>query len=399
MSPQRPSKPRRRQSRPAPAKRGSSREPRKLALVESGALRLGAVAAALLSILTAVFFATDRLSFLHHRGATELNATLSDITVSPPLSLEQFAMRTQLSPASFTTAPPRVRAAADAPMVVYAAQTTGVTSTASLRVADASPATLLTTVLHVGQTPSNVATSATNTTAPTGTTDTTDTTDTTNTSGTTNTTGTSSQTQTSAGSRSLSIARFLTGAISKSPATPQTKKQLLPFVPAGVLFPSGPREPQHFDLKIGCALGQVTGEFNSGAACPEAPNGRTSGETKHGSISEGEAEALLTIFHHTQTNGTHQPVGVIVNFNVTLSGPVGQRAVVKWTLWSLHGNPPAPWLHLRPVIKLAGQSTSDHGAPQFWIPLPDGRGPFYVELSVWHEHGGRIAYMDSPQFN
>src|SRR5580658_7491329 len=82
----------------AAAKHGSSREPRHLATLESGTLRMGAVAAALLSVLTLVFFATDHLSFLHHQTPAVINATISGITVSSPLTLPQYAIRTRVAP-------------------------------------------------------------------------------------------------------------------------------------------------------------------------------------------------------------------------------------------------------------------------------------------------------------
>jgi hypothetical protein len=120
-------------------------------------------------------------------------------------------------------------------------------------------------------------------------------------------------------------------------------------------------------------------------------------------MSEGAAQALLAVFGRTRTEAG-QPLGVIVNYGITLTGFVGQRVVVRWTLWSLHHGPgtvsalPEQWLQNRPIETLIGEATGDSAFPEFWIPIPVDPGPFEVELGAYDTSGVRLADKVSQAF-
>jgi hypothetical protein len=356
------------------AEHDSSREPRHLATLESGTLRMGAVAAALLSVLTLVFFATDHLSFLHHQTPAMINATIFGITVSRPVTLPQYAIRARVAPISFTMTP---RARGESSVVYVSAPVVASNSPSTLPATQSAGATTLSTPAATTSGASTTTTSSTSTQ-----------------------TGTQSTTQSSTQpviTTPIQIAKFPTGSATTTPVTPPTTKQLRTFLPPGLVGSSGLGGSPSMDLVVSCVFGQLTEASSSGAACVGSgqtgtPNAQTD------SISEGEGQRLLTVFHHTQTNAENQLLGVSVNFSVALYGSVGQHAYVEWTLANANDNAPAPWLYHRVVFKLTAQSSDDHAAPEFWIPLPREAGPFHVELSVWNT-AGRITFKDSHPFD
>ena len=85
-------------------------------------------------------------------------------------------------------------------------------------------------------------------------------------------------------------------------------------------------------------------------------------------MSEGAAEAILAVFHNTR-QVANQPSGVIVNYDITLEGYVGQPVVVRWSLWSLHSGTLTKrreeWLRSRPIQTLIGQAVRDKASPEF----------------------------------
>jgi hypothetical protein len=97
----------------------------------------------------------------------------------------------------------------------------------------------------------------------------------------------------------------------------------------------------------------------------------------------------------------NQPVGVIVNYHITLTGYVDQPVVVRWSLWSLKSGSvtglPEQWLRNRPIQTLIGQAVTDSAGPEFWIPLPTEAGPFEVEIGAYGS-SGRLDYRDSRPF-
>lgn len=142
----------------------------------------------------------------------------------------------------------------------------------------------------------------------------------------------------------------------------------------------------------------------SSAGRGRASGGGASNRTASRPISEGAARAILAVFGRTRT-AAGQPLGVIVNYDITLNGFIGQRVVIRWTLWSVaHGSGntaelPEQWLQDRPVQTLIGQAESDAASPDFWIPLPREPGPFEVEVDAYNARGVRLADKVSQPFS
>jgi hypothetical protein len=91
-----------------------------------------------------------------------------------------------------------------------------------------------------------------------------------------------------------------------------------------------------------------------------------------------------------------------VNYGVTLNGFVGQRVVVRWTLWSVHHGTvselPEQWFKDRPIETLIGEAGGDSAFPEFWIPIPKEPGPFEVELGAYDTSNVRLADKLSQPF-
>jgi hypothetical protein len=92
------------------------------------------------------------------------------------------------------------------------------------------------------------------------------------------------------------------------------------------------------------------------------------------------------------------PVGVTIDYDVTLTGFRGRRATVRW---SLHRSAARPlqldWLRNEPAQWLKGEANKDTASDSFWVPLPNMRGTFFVRVGVYDEHGGRLTYKDSDE--
>ena len=117
-----------------------------------------------------------------------------------------------------------------------------------------------------------------------------------------------------------------------------------------------------------------------------------------------EARALLKVLRETRARpvagGRTEPLGVTVNFDLTLEGFKGRRAVVRWSLYDAGGDARVPhdWLLNRPALIARADAASDRASGEFWVPLPRQRGPFFVRLSVHDDKGTRLARADSKSF-
>jgi hypothetical protein len=115
------------------------------------------------------------------------------------------------------------------------------------------------------------------------------------------------------------------------------------------------------------------------------------------------AEQLTNILTGIRTeslpSGKAQPVGVTVNYKITLTGFRGRIAVVRWALHSRAGKVPLPWLGSQVAARLKGEAETDTATPQVWVPLlPKDEGPFFVRLEVFNELGDRLDFRDTPDF-
>jgi hypothetical protein len=98
--------------------------------------------------------------------------------------------------------------------------------------------------------------------------------------------------------------------------------------------------------------------------------------------------------------GEVEPVGVTVNYNVSLTGFRGHRVSVRWSLYRAAAGVQVPrdWLRDQPVRWLEGEADKDAASDRFWVPLPKIEGPFFVRVGVFDQDDIRLDYADTSPF-
>ena len=93
-------------------------------------------------------------------------------------------------------------------------------------------------------------------------------------------------------------------------------------------------------------------------------------------------------------------IGVTINFNVSLTGFDGESADVRWSLYSKSRQRPVPrdWLRNQRALLLKGEAEKDTGSGEFWVPIPEVKGPFFIRIGVYDADGTRLDYADTPSF-
>ena len=114
---------------------------------------------------------------------------------------------------------------------------------------------------------------------------------------------------------------------------------------------------------------------------------------------ETVARRLEKIFIGTRKRDG-QMVGVTVNFRISMTGFDDGTADIRWSLYSAKSDVPVPrdWLRLRPALSLRGEAPQDSGSDEFWVPIPNVKGPFFVRLGVYDEDNQRLDYADTARF-
>lgn len=115
---------------------------------------------------------------------------------------------------------------------------------------------------------------------------------------------------------------------------------------------------------------------------------------------ETVAEQLGALLIATRTRpvsgNSVQPVGVTVNFNVSLTGFKGRTVAVRWSLHHAGGGRVArEWLRNQPALWLVGEAERDSAGSDFWVPLPKTKGPFFVQVGVYDEDGVRLDFAET----
>lgn len=118
------------------------------------------------------------------------------------------------------------------------------------------------------------------------------------------------------------------------------------------------------------------------------------------------ARRLVKIFRGTRTQrapsgqGKRQPVGVIVNFNASLTGFRGKRADIRWSLYNAKRGirVPQDWLRNQHALSLEGKADKDNRSREFWVPVPKAKGPYYVRFGVYDADDSRLDYANTPPF-
>jgi hypothetical protein len=115
---------------------------------------------------------------------------------------------------------------------------------------------------------------------------------------------------------------------------------------------------------------------------------------------------LARIFRGTRTrralsdSSRRDLVGVTVNFDIALTGFRRGAVDVKWSLYSARDRVRVPpdWLRNQRVLELRGEATRDSASGEFWVPIPQLKGPFFIRVGVFDDDGTRLDYADTARF-
>jgi hypothetical protein len=121
-------------------------------------------------------------------------------------------------------------------------------------------------------------------------------------------------------------------------------------------------------------------------------------------VSQAEAaEQLVSLLTGSRlqllSSGMRQPVGVTVNYRISLTGFRGRKVDVRWELHRAGGGIlPHEWLKDQRAALLEGEAEKDSASPSFWVPLPAIQGPFFIRLTANDEDGVNLARADTSHF-
>jgi hypothetical protein len=115
------------------------------------------------------------------------------------------------------------------------------------------------------------------------------------------------------------------------------------------------------------------------------------------------AERLAELFDGIRASDEDlppEPLGVTVNFDVSLTGFQGDEAEIRWSLYSARGGGAVPrdWLRNQRVLSLEAEADEDSGSGEFWAPLPSREGPYVIRFGVYDEDGDRVTYGNTRRF-
>lgn len=121
---------------------------------------------------------------------------------------------------------------------------------------------------------------------------------------------------------------------------------------------------------------------------------------------ENVAHELARVFRGTRTvRSPEDPrkrelVGAAVDFKLALTGFRGRTVQVRWSLYSAtqRVRVPRAWLRNQRIMLLRGEADRDSASGQFWVPIPQLRGPFFIRVGVYDGRGGRLDYADTDAF-
>ena len=162
--------------------------------------------------------------------------------------------------------------------------------------------------------------------------------------------------------------------------------------PAGIPIIIGPacsRDPSDPDCGLGSAVPYMAVLNKDGSPA-----------TVDSDIVAVQLAKLLAASRMQPIAGGQVPVGVTVNYDISLTGFRGRRVTIRWSLYSVPGGNPVPvdWLKNEPIHWLQGQADKDSASDSFWVPLPKIKGPFYIRLGVYNKDNVRLDFKNSGPF-
>ncbi|MGH2741334.1 MAG: hypothetical protein ACRDN8_02380, partial [Thermoleophilaceae bacterium] len=154
-----------------------------------------------------------------------------------------------------------------------------------------------------------------------------------------------------------------------------------------------------------CSYKTIGGEAKVVCGAPQALQFLAPADVEDAGDDQAAANAqdLLKVLRATRSrrvgSGKSEPVGVTVNFDLTLEGYKGKEIDVRWSLFDAGGNSRVPrdWLVNRRALVARPEVQSDSAEGEFWIPLPQRSGPYFVRVVAFDDRQ-RLASEDSKPF-
>jgi hypothetical protein len=115
-----------------------------------------------------------------------------------------------------------------------------------------------------------------------------------------------------------------------------------------------------------------------------------------------ELKQLQNTKFRPDPNGKREPLGVVVDYRLTLCGFANHPVTVRWSLFDTKRPPKLPylWVYQRPVASFKARASNCEAVqPNIWIPIPAIRGRFAIVLSVYDDHDSRIGARTSSPFS
>jgi len=115
-----------------------------------------------------------------------------------------------------------------------------------------------------------------------------------------------------------------------------------------------------------------------------------------------ELKQLQNTRYRRGANGKREPLGVLVDYRLTLCGFAHHPVTVRWSLFDTKPPPKLPylWVYQRPVASVTARASNcDAVEPNIWIPIPAIRGRFAIVLTVYDDHDTRIGKRTSSPFS
>jgi hypothetical protein len=121
-------------------------------------------------------------------------------------------------------------------------------------------------------------------------------------------------------------------------------------------------------------------------------------------VSPSEAADQLVKFFtevrkHPLSTSRSEPLGVTVNYKLTVTGFRDRTVRVRWELHRPGGGElPHEWLRKQRPASWVGEADTDSVSPNLWIPLPVTSGRFFVRLIAEDENGSPLDRANTRKF-
>jgi hypothetical protein len=111
------------------------------------------------------------------------------------------------------------------------------------------------------------------------------------------------------------------------------------------------------------------------------------------------AELVLEVLREARTTERHEPLGVLVDVGVELTGLADTPVEVTWLMSHAEtgtGGMPDDWVKYRVAYQLIAGTENDTRSVPLWLPLPPAAGPYVVRVAVQHAGRDLVAATSEP---